>query len=76
MEYVYIVHEGDRWLSKETLRVKAVCETLDDAIAIIMKNNVSDEPNAEMERELRDYYQSFGDDVRYMIEVVDMNTWN
>ena len=76
MEKVYIVYEGDRWLSKETLRVKATCGTLDDAIDIILKNNVSDEPNTEMERELRNYRQTFGDDVRYMIDEVDMNEWN
>lgn len=36
---VFVIYEGDQWLSTDSLRVKAVCNTFEDVVRLVRENN-------------------------------------
>lgn len=39
MDTIYVVYEGDEWLSSDSMRVKGVASTFDEAVALIRDNH-------------------------------------
>ena len=43
---VFVIYEGDQWLSTDSLRVKAVCNTFEDVVRLVRENNLVDSEEA------------------------------
>ena len=85
---VYIVYEGDQWLSRSSMEVKCISPTKEDAINKVLKNHAlrqSDFPDddditpEEMEDEIRRDLelngQTQGYTVNYHIQEMEISTW-
>lgn len=80
---IYLIYEGDAWLSKDSLVLMGLYEDLNqakDAILNEMAESGSfDEENGNDEEDVRsmldNYRQTQGLETNYLIETAALNTW-
>ncbi|MGN0089588.1 MAG: hypothetical protein ACI36Z_01345 [Alloprevotella sp.] len=86
---MYIVYEGDQWLSCSSMNVKCICLTMDDAINKVLKEHkmtwddfpeyderpTKSDMDYELRKELKTNWQTQGHSVNYLIEEVSTNEW-
>jgi hypothetical protein len=74
---VYVLYEGDAWLSSRSLVPMGIFDNTDDLMASareLISERYSDEDEVEdMMLELGNYNQLSGYDVNYLIKVVELN---
>ena len=86
---IYIVYEGDEWLSYNSMRIKCVCNSKRSAIRSILKNHkmkwrdfpdyetrpTKKEMACEIKDELDNNLQTQGHTVNYFIEEMAVGEW-
>lgn len=77
-QYVFEVFEGDTWLSKPSFEHKATCNSLEEAVDLIMENGEFDEcSDKDYIRDfLMEYMQTPTGCVKYIISGVEVGAWN
>lgn len=76
-QYVYEVFECDAWHRTSSMEHKATCNSLKEAVDMIMDNGYFDEcSDKDYIRDcLMKYLQTQGEDVNYIISKVDVGVW-
>ena len=76
-QYVYEVFECDAWHRTSSMEHKATCNSLKEAVNMIMENGYFDEcSDKDYIRDcLMEYLQTHGEDVNYIISKVDVGVW-
>lgn len=86
---VFIVYQGNQWLSWDSMEVKCICPTKEDAIKNVLKNHrmtwddfpeydkkpTKSDMAYEIRRELKLNSQTQGHSVNYLIEEFAMRKW-
>lgn len=72
---VFVLYEGDQWLSTSSLNVRAVCDTFENAVNLAVAHYDGDDNPFDLESELRENAQYLGSDFSYMIQYYDLNEW-
>ena len=77
-QYVFEVFECDAWLSKPSFEHKATCNSMQEAVNLIMEHGTFDEcSDMEYIREfLMEYMQTPTGNVKYIISEVEVGIWN
>ena len=77
MKEVYVLYEGDAWLSNSSLVPMGIFDNTEDLMVSareLISERYSDEDEVEdMMLELGNYNQLTGYDVNYLIKVVELN---
>ena len=76
-QYVYEVFECDACHRTSSMEHKATCNSLKEAVDMIMENGCFDEcsDKASIRDCLMEYLQTQGEDVNYIISKVDVGVW-
>lgn len=73
---IFIVYSGDAWLSRDSLDIKAVCLSREDAIGMIMDNTEMDEEEKDGQLNLLNIHgQTYGLDTNFTIGQIDTDIW-
>ena len=77
-QYVFEVFEGDTWLSKPSFEHKATCNSLEEAVNLIMEHGEFDECSDKgyIRDYLMEYMQTPTGCVKYIISGVEVGSWN
>ena len=77
-QYVYEVFESDAWHRTSSMEHKATCNSLEEAVDMIMEHGDFDEcSDKDYIRDcLIEYLQTQGEDVNYIISKVEVGIWN
>ena len=77
-QYVFEVFECDAWHRTSSMEHKATCNSLKEAVDMIMKNGYFDEcSDKDYIRDcLIEYLQTQGEDVNYIISKVEVGVWD
>ena len=77
-QYVYEVFECDAWHRTSSMEHKATCNSLKEAVDMIMENGYFDEcSDKDYIRDcLMKYLQTQGEDVNYIISKVEVGIWD
>ena len=77
-QYVFEVFECDAWLSKPSFEHKATCNSMQEAVNLIMEHGTFDEcSDMDYIREfLMEYMQTPTGVVKYIISEVEVGVWN
>lgn len=81
MEKVFLVFEGDAWLSKNSLILMGVYDNIENAILDIIEQMSEDgeldgEKNRDdVAKELSCGHQTYGFDRNYIIKTASLNEW-
>ena len=77
-QYVFEVFECDAWISKPSFEHKATCNSMQEAVNLIMEHGTFDEcSDMEYIREfLMEYMQTPTGGVKYIISEVEVGIWN
>ena len=76
-QYVFEVFECDTWYGTSSMEHKATCNSLEEAVDMIMENGYFDECSDKdyIRHCLTEYLQTQGEDVNYIISKVDVGVW-
>lgn len=81
MKKVYLVFEGDAWLSTDSLFLMGVYDNFSKAILDILEEMSDDgvldgeETRDSVAKELVNYHQTQGFDSNYIIKTANLNEW-
>lgn len=77
-QYVYEVFECDTWLSKPSFEHKATCNSMEEAVNLIMEHGDFDECSDKgyIRDYLMEYMQTPTGCVKYIISGVEVGSWN
>lgn len=73
---VFVLYEGDSWLSTSSLRVKAVCDSFETAVNMAVAHYDGNDNTFDLESELRETGQYRSCELSYMIQSYDLNEWD
>ena len=77
-QYVFDVFECDTWLSTSSMEHKATCNSLKEAVNLIMEHGTFDEcSDMEYIRDsLMEHRQTQTGDINYIISEVEVGVWD